>query len=127
MLSGGQTICSFDPMEATIKMLATHLSLIVEGIAAVVIALALLQFLIRYLPTVFNKEQYEKNTALRVKFGSSLTIALELLLAADILQTAVAPTWEDIGKLAAIAAIRTTLNYFLERELILIEKRKKES
>ena len=39
----------------------------------------------------------------------------------DILRTAVAPTWEDIGKLAAIAAIRTVLNYFLERELATIK------
>jgi uncharacterized membrane protein len=35
----------------------------------------------------------------------------------------VAPSWEDIGKLAAIAAIRTALNYFLEKELKDIEKR----
>jgi uncharacterized membrane protein len=33
------------------------------------------------------------------------------------LATAIAPTWDDIGKLAAIAALRTALNYFLEREL----------
>jgi uncharacterized membrane protein len=44
-------------------------------------------------------------------------VALELLLAADILATAIAPTWDDIGKLAAIAVLRTALNYFLEREL----------
>jgi len=40
-----------------------------------------------------------------------------LLLGADILATAIAPTWDDIGKLAAIATLRTALNYFLEREL----------
>ena len=60
---------------------------------------------------------------LRVQFGGTLAISLELLLAADILRTAVAPNWEDIGKLAAIAAIRTVLNYFLEKELTEIEKR----
>lgn len=38
-------------------------------------------------------------------------------LAADILNTAVTPTWTDIEKLAAIATLRTALNYFLEREL----------
>ena len=63
------------------------------------------------------------NQVLRVRFGSALTLALELLLAADILRTAVAPTWDDIGKLAAIAAIRTVLNYFLEKELRDIEAR----
>jgi uncharacterized membrane protein len=38
-------------------------------------------------------------------------------LGADVLATAVAPSWDDIGKLAAIAILRTALNYFLEREL----------
>jgi len=36
-------------------------------------------------------------------------------LAADILRTAVAPTWDDISKLAVIATIRTMLNYFLAK------------
>ncbi len=27
------------------------------------------------------------------------------------------PTWDEIGRLAAIASSRTALNYFLEREL----------
>ena len=34
------------------------------------------------------------------------------------MMTAIAPTWEDIGRLAAIAAIRTFLNFFLERDII---------
>jgi len=33
-------------------------------------------------------------------------------------RSAIAPTWDDIGQLAAIAAIRTFLNYFLERDLV---------
>lgn len=104
-------------MEETVKLVALHLSIIVEGVAALVIAIALLRFLIAYLPSSLKKDQHYNNSSLRVRFGSSLTIALELLLAADILQTAVAPTWDDIGKLAAIAAIRTILNFFLEKEL----------
>jgi uncharacterized membrane protein len=49
--------------------------------------------------------------------GRWLAVALEFELAADILNTAVTPTWSDIEKLAAIAALRTALNYFLEREI----------
>ena len=33
------------------------------------------------------------------------------------LKTAVAPTFTEIGQLAAIAAIRTVLSYFLNREV----------
>ena len=49
--------------------------------------------------------------------GRWLAVALEFELAADILNTAVTPTWNDILKLAAIATLRTALNYFLEREI----------
>jgi len=55
--------------------------------------------------------------AARLKLARYLAMALELQLGADILSTAVAPTWDQIGKLAAIAVIRTALNYFLRREL----------
>jgi uncharacterized membrane protein len=32
-------------------------------------------------------------------------------------RTAVAPTWDDIAKLAVIATIRTMLNYFLAKDI----------
>lgn len=55
----------------------------------------------------------------RVRLGLAryLALGLEFQLASDILTTAIAPTFEEIGKLAAIAAIRTALNYFLRREI----------
>jgi len=41
----------------------------------------------------------------------------EFELAADILRTAITPTWTDIEQLAAIAALRTALNYFLAKDI----------
>ena len=49
--------------------------------------------------------------------GQCLAVGLEFELAADILRTAVTPTWNDIEQLIAIAALRTGLNYFLAREI----------
>jgi len=46
-----------------------------------------------------------------------LILALEFELAADIVRSAISPSWSDIGQLGAIAAIRTVLNYFLERDI----------
>jgi uncharacterized membrane protein len=54
---------------------------------------------------------------LRLVLSQYLAVALEFLLAADILATLMEPSWTDIGELAVIAAIRTGLNYFLEREM----------
>jgi len=50
-------------------------------------------------------------------FAGWLVLALEFLLAADILRTAISPTWNDLGQLAAIAGIRTFLNYSLSHDL----------
>jgi uncharacterized membrane protein len=56
-------------------------------------------------------------TRVRLPLARYLALALEFQLAADILSTAVAPTWDQIGQLAAVAVIRTGLNYFLRREM----------
>ncbi|NEB03358.1 DUF1622 domain-containing protein [Streptomyces sp. SID13726] len=53
----------------------------------------------------------------RLGLGRFLALGLEFQLAGDILRTAVAPTFTQIGQLAAIAAIRTALNYFLGKEI----------
>ena len=46
-----------------------------------------------------------------------LVLALEFALGADIVRTAISPTWNEIGQLAAIGFIRTFLNFFLEKDL----------
>ncbi|UOQ77546.1 DUF1622 domain-containing protein [Hymenobacter sp. 5516J-16] len=56
-------------------------------------------------------------TAIRLTLARYLALALEFQLGADILSTAIAPSWEQIGKLGAIAVIRTTLNFFLSKEM----------
>jgi uncharacterized membrane protein len=43
---------------------------------------------------------------------------LTLHLAAASSGESIAPTWEEVGKLRAIAAIQTFLNFFLERDLV---------
>lgn len=53
----------------------------------------------------------------RLELGRWLGLALEFEIAADILRTAVAPTWNEIGQLAAIIVLRTALNFFLQKEV----------
>ncbi|MEJ7682982.1 MAG: DUF1622 domain-containing protein [Segetibacter sp.] len=113
-------------MKELAEIITKHLSNTVEIIASFVIAISLLKFLYRYIQNFFkHTDDGTANQNIRIQFGSSLTLTLELLLAADILATAIAPTWDDIGKLAAIAALRTALNYFLERELNTSDSNKK--
>jgi uncharacterized membrane protein len=56
-------------------------------------------------------------TAVRLVLARYLALGLEFQLAADVVDTAISPDWKHIGQLAAIATIRTALNYFLGREM----------
>lgn len=56
-------------------------------------------------------------TAIRLTLARYLALALEFQLGADILSTTIAPGWEQIGRLGAIAVIRTALNFFLSKEM----------
>jgi uncharacterized membrane protein len=89
-------------------------ALIIAVAALLAIARSLLLFVQRGSGPEGNPSPKER---IRLGFAGWLALALEFELAADILRTAVAPTWNDIGQLAAIAALRTALNYFLQKEL----------
>lgn len=101
------------------KTYTLYLSNGVEACAAIVIALAAIQATWQGLKLFFMRppEPEERKTEVRLQLGRWLSLALEFELAADILRTAIAPTWDEIGKLAAIVVLRTLLNYFLEREI----------
>lgn len=101
--------------EELVRQVTLTLATGVEAVSAVIVGYAVLEALGR-LAARRRGEGHSMET-LRLRLGHWLALVLELLLAADILKTAVAPTWDDIGKLAAIAGIRTALNYFLDREV----------
>ena len=88
----------------------------VEAAGALVIvvgaAVAVVQ-LLRVLP----RRDPRQFVAVRLTLARFLALGLEFQLAGDVLRTAIAPSFTEIGQLAAIAAIRTALNYFLAREI----------
>jgi uncharacterized membrane protein len=97
-----------------------YLAIGVEGAAALVIGFAALQAVIRALNAFLgrtNGRGGEARDLIRLGLGRWLALGLEFELAADILRTAVAPTWNEIGQLAAVAVLRTSLNFFLQREI----------
>lgn len=81
------------------------------GAAIVVVGVGIALWLL------LTKRDKTRFNAVRLTLARYLALALEFQLAADILSTTVAPTWDKIGKLAVIAIIRTALNFFLMREM----------
>ena len=92
------------------------LKLGVEMVGATIIGLGILSagwLLLKAL----KRHQTADFTAIRLTLARYLALALEFQLGADILSTAISPSWEQLGKLGAIAVIRTALNYFLSLEM----------
>jgi uncharacterized membrane protein len=104
-------------MEEIARNITLAVSHAVEILSAIIIGIGVIKVLFNYVKLLNPAKPAISKEAIRVKFGSSVAVSLELLLGADVLATAVAPSWDDIGKLAAIAVLRTALNYFLGKEL----------
>lgn len=118
-------------MEDLLKTITLSAAAAAEAVAALIIAFAVIEGLLGALWLFLPKQVREsrrhhlaEKEDLRLRLGRWLAVALEFLLAADILQTAVAPTWDEIGKLAAIATIRTLLNFFLAQEIDKAERKR---
>ena len=114
--NGGMEETIFGFAEHHVHGVAMWVKLIIEVVGVVVIAVGVIFSLVCYGRHLLARDD-ANYLPLRLSLARYLIVALEFQLAADILGTAIAPSWNEIGKLAAIAAIRTILNFFLEREI----------
>ncbi|HKU37938.1 MAG TPA: DUF1622 domain-containing protein [Polyangiales bacterium] len=90
---------------------------LVEAAGALVIFAGALIGFVRFLISVVRSRDARSFVPVRLDLGRFLALGLEFQLGSDLLRTAVAPTFAEIGQLAAVAAIRTALNFFLGREI----------
>jgi len=105
-------------MEELFVQFAHAAGLLVQVAAVIIVAYGAIESFAKLLwivvtPTTTHGER----KALWRRFGMWLLLGLEFELAADIIESVISPTWQDIGELGAIAVIRTFLNYFLEKDL----------
>ncbi|MBN3907960.1 MAG: DUF1622 domain-containing protein [Nostoc sp. NMS1] len=101
--------------ERLLQEFATFLKVFLEGIAILTVAIALILTLQKIF-RLWRRDRVLQET-IRLELGVVLALALEFLLAADIVGTAISPSWDAVAKLAAITGIRTFLNFFLQREV----------
>ena len=105
-------------MHNTVKIVAQYAAIFSEAIAVLLIIIGIIgAILIFFRKTFLLKANHRAIIESRNYLGHLLSLGLEFLIGADILKTAISPTWQDIGQLAAIVGIRTVLNFFLMKEL----------
>jgi uncharacterized membrane protein len=103
-------------IENFVHITAEWLKLIVESIGIIVIALGVFIATYQFARLLMSSDCSDFQP-IRLTLARYLSLALEFQLGADILSTAIAPTWDSLGQLGAIAVIRTGLNFFLTREM----------
>lgn len=110
-------------MEAALRELADFVALGVECVAVVLVMWGALSALGEVVKHAGGASAPGWRRDAWVNFGMWLLLALQFALGADIVRSAIAPTWTDIGHLASIAVIRTFLNYFLEKDIDELRRR----
>jgi uncharacterized membrane protein len=106
----------WEHVEQAVANCVQWLRLGVELIGALIVGLGIIIGIVQFLAAIASRKTADFN-AIRLVLARYLALALEFQLGADILSTAIAPAWNEIGKLGAIAIIRTALNYFLSMEM----------
>jgi uncharacterized membrane protein len=102
--------------EETLRNVVDSLVRLVEAAGAAVIFIGALIGVVKFVMAL-PKRNPEEFVPVRLSLGRYLALGLEFQLASDVLRTAIAPSFQELGKLAAVAAIRTALNFFLAREI----------
>ena len=102
--------------ESALRTLVDTMVRLIEACGAVVIMIGALVAIVKFVAAL-GRRDVNQFSSVRLSLARFLVLGLEFQLAADVLRTAISPSFAEIGKLAAIAAIRTLLNYFLNREI----------
>ena len=103
---------------------ATELSIVViDVIAFLVVVVGTVDVVVRALRTEIGAASREERRAVWLRYARFLVMGLTFQLAADIIETSITTDWNALGHIAAIALIRTFLNFFLDRDYADVRER----
>ena len=104
-------------MEEWLHLVTKDTVVIIDVMALIVVATGTAEAFLTGLWVAFPAPAHNRFREILVRYGRWLVAGLTFQLAADIIGTSIAPSWQEVGQLGAIAVIRTFLNFFLERDL----------
>jgi len=105
-------------LEEGIHQIADYVALGVDVIMVLIVAVGSVRAIIAVVSCVSKGKGLAPGIReIWLHYAAWILLALEFALAADLIDTVIAPSWEDIGQLGSIAAIRIALGYFLGRDI----------
>jgi uncharacterized membrane protein len=99
---------------------------LIDAVALLVILIGTFEVVVGIIRVGFGAHSNQFTRDVWLRYARWLVAALTLQLAADIIETSISSSWETIGRVGAIAVIRTFLNYFLDRDISEVPTRQHE-
>jgi uncharacterized membrane protein len=105
-------------MEEWLIVIARAAVSIINAMALLIIAYGALEAFLTAIPLIVSRSKGSSGlSAVFLRFARLLVAGLTFQLASNIIESSIAPTWDEIGRLGAIAVLRTFVDYFLERDV----------
>src|SRR5262245_27739262 len=100
---------------------------LIDVLALIIVLIGTVEAFVGGLRTMLSSPTGHEQRDIWLRYARWLVAGLTFQLAADIIETSITTDWEAVGRIAAIAVIRTFLNYFLDRDLEEVRKRQHET
>jgi uncharacterized membrane protein len=99
---------------------------VIDAMALLVVVVGTVIAFVAAIRLLFSPPSGNERRAVWLSYSRWLVAGLTFQLAADIIESSITTSWDAVGRLAAVAAIRTFLNYFLERDVEDLRNRERE-
>ncbi|MEJ1963743.1 MAG: DUF1622 domain-containing protein [Gammaproteobacteria bacterium] len=113
-------------MKEWLTLLTENAIIIIDGIALLLVFYGTIEAFVKALPLMISDSGHERRDVW-LRYARWLVAGLTFQLAADIIETSITESWQVVARIAAVALIRTFLNYFLERDLNEIRERQRDA
>ncbi len=105
-------------MQETLAAVARGLAMAAEVAAMAVFAVGLLRAGVGYVGQLLRRADPFPPEAIRLSIARSISLALELLFVASLLRTVgIEPSWQQLGRIAALIAIRAVVGLLLRADI----------
>jgi uncharacterized membrane protein len=109
------------------RVFATENAIVlIDALALVVIVVGTVEAFFGGLRAMLASPSGHERRDIWLRYARWLVAGLSFQLATDIIETSITTSWEAVGRIAAVALIRTFLNYFLDRDLAEVRDRQHE-
>ena len=114
-------------MKQWLVFLTENAIVLIDLLALIVVLIGTIEVFFRGLSVMLTKPDGHERRDIWLRYARWLVAGLTFQLGADIIETSISSSWEAIGRIAAVALIRTFLNYFLDRDLEEVRRREREA